>query len=107
VFAVFRRRQLSVSSGVLRTLTAGFTSMARPVMKRRQRVRVEFSLSPELAEQVYDYADAEGLTPSQTGERLLALAPQDDASPPPDRRHRHPLWSGGRRAVGNTFFRRL
>jgi hypothetical protein len=41
-------------------------------MKRRQRVRVEFSLSPELAEQVYDYADAEGLTPSQTGERLLA-----------------------------------
>ena len=54
--------------------------MARPVMKRRERVRVEFSLTPELAARVYDYADAQGLTLSQTGERLLggALPDQTD-----------------------------
>lgn len=51
--------------------------MARPVMKRRERVRVEFSLTPELAARIYDYADAQGLTLSQTGERLLAGALPD------------------------------
>lgn len=54
--------------------------MARPVMKRRERVRVEFSLSPELASRIYDYADAAGLTLSQTGERLLAGALTDQPS---------------------------
>lgn len=48
--------------------------MARPVMERRNRVRVEFSLSPELAEKVYVCAQSNNLTLSQTGERLLALA---------------------------------
>jgi len=42
-------------------------------MKRRERVRVEFGLSPELVAQIYDHADTEGLTLSQTGE-LLAQA---------------------------------
>ena len=51
-------------------------SMPRPVMGRRERVRVEFGLSPELAERVYDYAQHEGLTLSQTGERLLLARPQ-------------------------------
>lgn len=45
--------------------------MSRPVMGRRDRVRVEFSLSPGLAERIYCYAKAENLTLSQTGERLL------------------------------------
>ena len=48
--------------------------MARPVMGRRERVRVEFSLSPALADQVYRYAKIENLTLSQAGERLLADA---------------------------------
>jgi len=48
--------------------------MPRPVMGRRDRVRVEFGLSPELAERVYHYARLEGLTLSQTGERLLTRA---------------------------------
>ena len=45
--------------------------MARPVMARRKRVRVEFSLSEELADLVYQYAHERELTLSQTGERLL------------------------------------
>lgn len=45
--------------------------MARPVMKRRERVRVEFSLTPELAARIYDYADAQSLTLSQTGSVFL------------------------------------
>ncbi|MBP2455135.1 hypothetical protein [Mycolicibacterium lutetiense] len=48
--------------------------MARPIMRRRERVRVEFGLSPQLAERVYDYAYAQGLTLAETGERLLAQA---------------------------------
>jgi hypothetical protein len=48
--------------------------MPRPVMGRRDRVRVEFSLSPALAEQVYRYARERDLTLSQSGERLLADA---------------------------------
>jgi hypothetical protein len=48
--------------------------MARPVMGRRDRVRVEFGLSPELAERVYRYARRQGWTLSQTGERLLMHA---------------------------------
>lgn len=48
--------------------------MPRPVMERRHRVRVEFGLSPNVAERVYEYAKAHGLTLSQTGERLLARA---------------------------------
>lgn len=65
--------------------------MARPVMKRRERVRVEFGLSPELAARVYDYADTEGLTLSQTGERLLSQAFSDT----PERNH--PVESGSPR----------
>lgn len=57
--------------------------MARPVMKRRERVRVEFSLTPELAARIYDYADAQSLTLSQTGERLLAGALRDGTSTSP------------------------
>lgn len=55
--------------------------MARPVMARRERIRVEFSLSPELAELVYRYAHERDLTLSQTGERLLcgALTVQDSS----------------------------
>lgn len=48
--------------------------MSRPIMGRRNRVRVEFSLSPELAEDVYRYARCADLTLSQTGERLLTHA---------------------------------
>ena len=55
--------------------------MARPVMKRRERVRVEFGLSPELAAQIYGYAEAEGLTLSQSGERLLTQALSVPAGP--------------------------
>lgn len=55
--------------------------MARPVMRRRERVRVEFGLSPELAERVYNYAYAEGLTLAETGERLLTQALSNAADP--------------------------
>lgn len=55
--------------------------MARPVMGRRDRVRVEFSLTPELAEKVYSYARSTDLTLSQTGERLLADALAQGVSP--------------------------
>jgi hypothetical protein len=55
--------------------------MPRPVMGRRQRVRVEFGLSPGLAERVYDYAKAEGLSLSQTGERLLSQGLSAGANP--------------------------
>ena len=48
--------------------------MPRPVMGRRDGTRVEFRLSPPLAERVYTYAKAEGLTLSQSGERLLEFA---------------------------------
>lgn len=51
--------------------------MQRPVMERRRRVRVEFGLSPDVAERVYEYAKAEGLTLSQCGERLLSRALAD------------------------------
>mgnify|MGYP001551906005 FL=1 len=51
--------------------------MPRPVMQRRKRVRVEFGLSPELADRVYEYARQQGLTLSQTGERLLDRALSD------------------------------
>lgn len=43
-------------------------------MGRRSRVRVEFSLSPTLAQRVYGYAESEGLNLSQVGERLLEAA---------------------------------
>lgn len=45
--------------------------MDRPVMGRRDRVRVELGLSPSVAEALYTYAKAEGLTLSQTGDRAL------------------------------------
>lgn len=48
--------------------------MARPVMGRRNKVRVEFSLSAELAAEVYQRAREQNLTLSQTGERLLTRA---------------------------------
>ncbi|GJJ21615.1 hypothetical protein MTY414_52880 [Mycolicibacterium mageritense] len=72
--AIFAPRDLSAFSGVIRTPRQRWFAMARPVMKRRERVRVEFSLTPELAARIYDYADAQSLTLSQTGERLLAGA---------------------------------
>jgi hypothetical protein len=50
------------------------TSMARPVMGRRNKVRVEFSLPAELAAEVYQRAREQNLTLSQTGERLLTHA---------------------------------
>jgi hypothetical protein len=64
--------------------------MPRPVMGRRDRVRVEFGSSPELAERVYHYARLEGLTLSQTGERLLtrALAKAGTVTAQPGARHR-------------------
>jgi hypothetical protein len=43
-------------------------------MGHRDRIRVEFSLPPDLAERVYRYAKDAGLTLSQTGARLLAAA---------------------------------
>jgi hypothetical protein len=68
--------------------------MPRPVMGRRERVRVEFGLSPELAERVYDYAQHEGLTLSQTGERLLSRG-LSRAVGPAERMHpRHDDGSG-------------
>ena len=49
--------------------------VARPKMERKSdRVRVEFSLSGDLAESVYRYAKTHELTLSQTGARLLAHA---------------------------------
>lgn len=45
--------------------------MPRPLMGRRDRVRVEFGLPPELAERVYRYAKTEKLTLSRAGEHLL------------------------------------
>lgn len=65
--------------------------MSRPVMGRRDRTRVEFRLSPQLAERVYGYAKAEGLTLSQSGERLIDLALtvlSDDKRGKPDDRTR-------------------
>lgn len=41
-------------------------------MGSRERVRVEFSLTPALANIVYEYAKSQDLTLSQAGERLLA-----------------------------------
>jgi hypothetical protein len=72
-------------------------SMARPVMKRRERVRVEFGLSPELAAQIYDYADTEGLTLSQTGERLLAQALSGSRDSDPSREPVTPVDERNRR----------
>ena len=47
--------------------------MSRPKMpKGRPRVRVEVSLSPQLAQRVYDYAEQYGFTLSQAGERLFS-----------------------------------
>jgi len=48
--------------------------MPRPVMGHRDVTRVEMRLSSPLAERVYSYAKAEGLTLSQSGERLLEFA---------------------------------
>jgi len=54
---------------------AGGAMVARPKMERKSdRVRVEFSLSGDLAESVYRYAKTHELTLSQTGARLLAHA---------------------------------
>ena len=49
-------------------------------MKRRERVRVEFSLSPELAERVYAHAEDAGINLSQAGERLITQAFQQLAA---------------------------
>jgi hypothetical protein len=48
--------------------------MARPVMGRRNKVRVEFSLPAEQAAAIYQRAREQNLTLSQTGERLFAHA---------------------------------
>lgn len=48
--------------------------MARPVMVRRNKVRVEFSLPAELAADIYEWASEQNLTLSQTGERLFTQA---------------------------------
>jgi hypothetical protein len=48
--------------------------MARPVMGRRNKVRVEFSLPAELAAEIYQWASDQNLTLSQTGERLFTHA---------------------------------
>lgn len=48
--------------------------MARPVMGRRNKVRVEFSLPAELAAEIYERASEQNLTLSQTGERLFKRA---------------------------------
>ena len=48
--------------------------MTRPTMDRHKRIRVEFGLSPELAERVYDYAHRHGMSLSKTGEHLLVQA---------------------------------
>lgn len=45
--------------------------MNRPVLGHRSRVRVEFSLAPDLAEKVYGYARQHDLTLSQAGSRLI------------------------------------
>lgn len=50
------------------------TTMARPVMGRRNKVRVEFSLPAELAAEIYQWASEQNPTLSQTGERLFAHA---------------------------------
>jgi hypothetical protein len=63
--------------------------MPRPVMGRRDGTRVEFRLSPSLAERVYTYAKAEGLTLSQSGERLLDLALAQLASEADPHRRSH------------------
>ena len=57
--------------------------MPRPMMERRSRVRVEFGLSPSLADRLYAYAKCEGLTLSQTGERLLTRALSGEVQHPP------------------------
>lgn len=57
--------------------------MPRPKMERRSRVRVEFGLSPSLADRLYAYAKCEGLTLSQTGERLLTRALSGEVQHPP------------------------
>lgn len=72
--------------------------MPRPMMERRSRVRVEFGLSPSLADRLYAYAKCEGLTLSQTGERLLTRALSDEIQHPsvePDRGQRPPRSEGG------------
>jgi hypothetical protein len=43
-------------------------------MGHRERVRVEFGLSPEVADAIYRYAKAEGLSLSEAGTRLLKSA---------------------------------
>lgn len=48
--------------------------MARPVMGRRSKVRVELSLTAEVAAEVYERAREQNRTLSQTGERLLTYA---------------------------------
>ena len=57
--------------------------MPRPMMERRSRVRVELGLSPSLADRLYAYAKCEGLTLSQTGERLLTRALSGEVQHPP------------------------
>ncbi len=48
--------------------------MARPVMGRRNKVRVEFGLPADLAAEIYQRASEQNLTLSQTGERLFKRA---------------------------------
>jgi hypothetical protein len=48
--------------------------MARPKNKPRSRVRVEFSLPPDLAAAVYSYAEAVYASLSQAGADLLKYA---------------------------------
>lgn len=49
----------------------------RPTMGHRHRVRVEFGLTPDIAEAVYTYAKGHGLSLSEAGTRLLSHALTD------------------------------
>lgn len=71
----------------------GWLCMPRPVTGHRDVTRVELRLSQQLAERVYRYAKVEGMTLSQSGERLLEFALIElasDAAP-----HRRPDADGG------------
>jgi len=58
-------------------------------MGHRDVTRVEMRLSQQLAERVYRYAKAEGMTLSQSGERLLEFALTELTNKSEPRRRRH------------------
>lgn len=63
--------------------------MPRPVMGHRDVTRVELRLSQQLAERVYRYAKVEGMTLSQSGERLLEFALTELCSDSAQHRRHH------------------